>query len=79
MSNEKTAFETWFDIKNKDHLMALSHLIEHREWPKHFLPADVDFSEDSLAIVNKRINQAWISMHIKSVKRSSDDLFIPLK
>ena len=63
--SEKTAFETWFDIKDKDHLKALDHLIEHREWPKHFLPADVDFSEGSLAIVNKRIIQAWIKMHVK--------------
>ena len=66
---DKTPFDQWFDINNKEHLRAYGHCIEHNEWPKHFLPADVEFLEwSSLAKVDKNIVKAWITAKLATGK-----------
>jgi len=64
--DDRTSFSDWFDIHNSNHLAALAHYIQFgSRWPKHFLPADVEFNDRDLEIgtVKNNIMHAWIQLH----------------
>ena len=71
--DEKTPFEDWFEIANKDHLIALKHYRAHNEWPKHFLPADVTISDKSFSMVLCKITDTWISQHTETHTRQTGE------
>ena len=33
----------WFDIKNIDHIRAYEHMAKTGQWPKGFVPDDIEF------------------------------------
>ncbi len=35
----------WFDIKNKEHLKAYRHLQDTGQWPRGFIPHDIEFGQ----------------------------------
>ena len=56
----KTAFNEWFNVMNKDHLTALSILLELGEWPKHFIPADVEMEANWRDLLLQRVVLEYI-------------------
>lgn len=68
---DKTPFNEWFDISNKDHLLAYKHLITTGEWPKHFIPADVELEHPGWQqLLDKRVVLRYIEMMTQYVTRS---------
>jgi hypothetical protein len=68
---EKTPFTSWFNISDKTHLEALSHLRSVGHWPKHFLPADVEFcSPSDLDTIYQKIVSCYLTENTKPVYRN---------
>ena len=69
---EMTPFSEWFDVRNSDHLFAFQKFLKDNCWPKHFLPADVEFNNDWNRIVTNKIMEA----HIQSINPQTKEEYI---
>ena len=67
-----TDFNEWFSVTDKDHLKAYKHLIEHGEWPSHFIPADVERKPDWNETLLNRIALHYIRMVTEKTVRGHD-------
>ena len=58
----KTLFSDWFNVKDKNHLLAYEYLLDEGQWPKHFIPADVQMEEGWQGKINFNIVKEHIRM-----------------
>jgi hypothetical protein len=69
---EKTLFTQWFEIRNKEHMKAYAHYLQARQWPKHFIPADVEFESTWNDILTRSIVDAFVKEQASPVYRKSE-------
>jgi hypothetical protein len=69
---DPTPFNEWFDISNRDHLKAYKHLLDEGEWPKHFIPADVQMEQPNWQqLLDHRIVKRYIEMMVVPAVRET--------
>ena len=56
---ETTPFTDWFNIQDKEHVKAFVCYLDTKQWPKHFMPADVNFTDKDVEPVMLEITKAW--------------------
>lgn len=52
--------DEWFDPHNIDHLKAYNHLRNYGEWPRDFLPDDLEYVFSWQMILMSKIANAYI-------------------
>jgi len=67
---DKTPFHNWFDVYDQTHLKALQAYMTEGHWPKHFMPADVEFDDRSMDETYKKLAFAWIRQKTSTGIRS---------
>jgi len=74
MNTEKTDFNKWFDIHSRSHLTAYQHFTKGGEWPKHFIPADINFGSTWETDLLVDIADAWINERINVQRKPYEGL-----
>lgn len=69
MDRTKTALSEWFDIKDKQHLLAYEYLLDKGEWPRFFIPMDVEMEDGWKEKINFKITKTYIEMMARPATR----------
>lgn len=53
-------FNEWFDVTNMKHIRAFEEMLVNGQWPKGFIPDDIEFREGWLGIAMTQLADAYI-------------------
>ena len=60
-------FCDWFDIHNKEHLVAYYHLSRTGNWPKNFIPNNIHFEANWHFIILSRMADEYLNIILSSL------------
>ena len=54
----------WFDIHNKEHLLAYQHLMKTGFWPECFLPIDIEIPVLAIVAIENKMAREWMKQKL---------------
>jgi len=54
----------WFNVKNRDHLLALKYLMQKGVWPEDFIPDDITFPGSWITQLYEKITIQFINYEL---------------
>ena len=61
------SFGDWFDVKNKDHILAYIYYKKNEKWPEGFINSEVKtYNNDDWFIIKFKLANEYVSNFIKN-------------